>query len=658
MTGQEKVPVRTSLSWLLFLGIFFYASYGLTNWLASLRQDVPSIVFSWERDIPFLAWTIVPYWTTNLFYAVSLFICRTHIEFASHVRRLLTAQVISVLFFLLLPLKFTFEKQYATGIPGFLFNTLGAFDKPFNQAPSLHVALTVILADLYIRVMPRRAGMAFACWSVLVILSVLTTYQHHFIDIPTGALLGLFCVWLWPEDGHGRLESWKMARGGRLRIAGYYMFGAVACAITAAAFRGWFLWMLWPAFSLICVSVAYLGMGREIFDKSDAGKIGWPARILLFPYLAAAWINSRLWTWHDPKTVEIADGVYLGRYPAKDDLKSFSTVIDLTCEFSRPKTDCEWICFPMLDLVAPEPAMLAAAAGAVEQAKTRGKVLVACALGYGRSVATLAVWLVRAGRAETIDATLEVLRIKRPRLSLSAEQRKVLTEAVNGKVTTGDCVVLLHGIGRTKITMSLLAGYFFLQGYDVINLDYASRQKPIELLAEDLDKALAERNAEKAGKVHFIGYSLGGLVIRACLGRRRPGNLGRVVMIGTPNHGSEVADFLKDWPLYQKYFGPAGQQLTTGHGLGDMFGNIDYDLGVIAGKMSIDPVSSLFLLPGKNDGKVSVESTRIEGMKDHIVLNTTHTFMVNNPFVMKQACYFIEHGAFQRASKQQRRTPE
>ncbi|MEZ0224111.1 MAG: alpha/beta fold hydrolase [Alphaproteobacteria bacterium] len=213
----------------------------------------------------------------------------------------------------------------------------------------------------------------------------------------------------------------------------------------------------------------------------------------------------------------------------------------------------------------------------------------------------------------------------------------------------GDYIVLLHGIGRTKTTMLPLAGYLSFNGYNVINVDYPSRKKPIGELVEDIHKVLEERKLDPSKKVNFVGYSLGGLVIRAYISKHRPANLGSVVMIGTPNQGSEVADFLKDYSLYKKYFGPAGQQLSTDQqDIKDLLGVIDYDLGVIAGRLSIDPVSSLLIIPGSNDGKVSVERTKVNNMKDHIVLNTTHTFMINNPFVMKQVRNFIEHGQFAR----------
>jgi hypothetical protein len=142
---------RRAAAWLAALAPFFYLSYGLANHSAAGRKSVPSIVFDWEAGIPFWAWTIFPYWSINVFYGLSLFLCRTRHELDRHGCRLLTAQVVAVSFFIATPLAFTFGQPPVDGAAGWLFAALRGFDKPFNQAPSLHIALAVILWDLYRR---------------------------------------------------------------------------------------------------------------------------------------------------------------------------------------------------------------------------------------------------------------------------------------------------------------------------------------------------------------------------------------------------------------------------------------------------------------------------------------------------------------------------
>jgi membrane-associated phospholipid phosphatase len=423
---------RRATAWLAALAAFFYLSYGFANWLASQRSHVPSIVFAWENDIPFVAWTIIPYWSTNLLYALSFYLCRDRSELDSHARRLLTAQSVAVACFLLFPLRVSLTPPITTGLPGLLFAALGSFDKPFNQAPSLHIAITTILFAVYVQRLPRWAARLFAAWSLLVATSVLTTYQHHFIDVPTGLLLGLISVWMWPTDGSSRLAHWRFSRDPRRRsLARAYALAAAALLTIACLVQGGALWLTWPALSLGAVSLAYLGLGQALFAKRADGRIEWPTRFVLAPYLLAAWINSRLWTLSEPRRVQIVDGVWLGRFPSAADCQGVASVVDLACEFSRPAFVGTWTCVPMLDLVAPDVTALRAAADAIERARTTGPTLVCCALGYGRSAAALAVWLVRTRRQADLPSALRYLRIRRPRLALTAPQRSAIAEAID-----------------------------------------------------------------------------------------------------------------------------------------------------------------------------------------------------------------------------------
>ena len=209
---------------------------------------------------------------------------------------------------------------------------------------------------------------------------------------------------------------------------------------------------------------------------------------------------------------------------------------------------------------------------------------------------------------------------------------------------TKELVVLLHGIARSSKHMSKLASCLQKEGYEVLNLDYPSTKYSIEDLADMVYEAV-ECNIQKQGKVHFVGYSMRAIVIRAMLNKYKFDNLGRVVQLAPPNSGSEVADFLsKSW-IYNKFYGPAGKQLTTKAKLN--FGKIDYELGVIAGNFSIDPISSL-IIRGRSDGKVSIKSTMIKGMKDHIVVSASHTFFPSNKEVQRQTVAFLKGGRFQR----------
>lgn len=209
----------------------------------------------------------------------------------------------------------------------------------------------------------------------------------------------------------------------------------------------------------------------------------------------------------------------------------------------------------------------------------------------------------------------------------------------------GDYVVILHGIGRSGKHMQKLATYLQKDGFDVINLSYPSTTHTIEELAKIINKEISERVAENK-LVHFIGYSMGGLMVRALIHKYNYKNLGKVVQLAPPNQGSEVADFVQNFWPYKKIFGPAGQQLITDQSsVKHLFGEVNYELGIIAGNATIDPISSA-IIPGENDGKVAVERTKLDGMKDHIVVSASHTFFPSNKEVQKQTLYFLKNGNF------------
>ena len=184
-------------------------------------------------------------------------------------------------------------------------------------------------------------------------------------------------------------------------------------------------------------------------------------------------------------------------------------------------------------------------------------------------------------------------------------------------------------------------------GFVTLNLNYASRRKALELLAEDIHPAIELFASGIEGSIHFVGHSMGGLLARAYLARYRPKRLGRVVMLGTPNSGSEIADRLKNVLPYRAWFGPAGQQLITTRdaALDAILPPIDYPVGIIAGDRSIYPISSVFL-PRPHDGRVSVENTRLDGMVDHVVIAVSHPSLVRSRLTIEQTIAFLRHGRF------------
>ncbi len=217
-----------------------------------------------------------------------------------------------------------------------------------------------------------------------------------------------------------------------------------------------------------------------------------------------------------------------------------------------------------------------------------------------------------------------------------------------GMASAAECVVLLHGLARTSLSMNTMQQALADEDFLVANIDYPSRDHTIETLATmAVEKGLNTcRGIDDVEKIHFVTLSLGGIIVRQFLSVNTINELGRVVMLGPPNQGSGAADNLVDVPGFDWINGPAGRQLGQGkESVPLKLGPVDFELGVIAGTRTIDPVTSA-VLDDPDDGRVSVKDTRVEGMDDFVVVEHSHAFMMQMKRPISLTIKFLRSGSF------------
>lgn len=399
---NERRPWLEAVLLSVALSLMFVLVYGGCNAFASQRTDLGSCFFAWELRIPFSPLLIVPYMSIDLFFVASFLLCAERIELRAHARRIAMAILVAGSAFLVFPLTAGYPRPEVSGWSRWLFEFLWSFDKPHNLVPSLHVALASLLWPVYARRARSYGPLRWVLhgWFTLIIASPLLTWQHHLVDVATGAMLGQVCMFVFPER---RDHLHSSARSGdpllvrsspNVRVAGFYAAGSAALGILAIALSSWFWLLLWPSSSLALIAIAYVRGNSAVFRKSS-GRLPISTRVVLGPYLFGAlarrWVYRRSERW-----VEAAPGVYCGRLlTMREALEAramgVTGVLDMTAEHAETRAflDIEYLNVQVLDLTEPSREQLDEAATFIAAHALRGGVYVHCALGVSRSVSAV-----------------------------------------------------------------------------------------------------------------------------------------------------------------------------------------------------------------------------------------------------------------------------
>jgi protein-tyrosine phosphatase len=414
------------------LSILFLIVYTGCNWITGRRGHVGSFYFQWERAIPFVPFMILPYMSIDLFFIAASFLCRTDEEIRIFSRRVVAAILIAGLCFLLFPLRFAFPRPHAGGWLGAIFDWFRGMDSPFNLLPSLHAAFLLLLVDLYVRRFRGVFLFAAVLWFFLISLSPLLTYQHHVIDIVGGFVLAGYCFYFFRE------QSLALPVVANRRIGSYYAAGAVVGLLMAAIFWPWGVLLLWPTIALWIVAIAYFGTGPVVFRKTT-GKLPWSTRFVLAPcllgqYLSLLYYRRQCRPW-DEVTPRIWIGGKLGRSAANKAVRSgVTSVLDLSAEFSeaKPFRNINYRNIPILDLTAPSQAQLAEMGEFITDQSRTGAVYVHCKIGYSRSAAAVAAYLIMSGKVNTANEAFAIVCRVRPSIVIRPEVISALSEFQSG----------------------------------------------------------------------------------------------------------------------------------------------------------------------------------------------------------------------------------
>jgi protein-tyrosine phosphatase/membrane-associated phospholipid phosphatase len=427
-SAERSIQRAKALGTSVGLSVLFVVVYGWCNWITAQRHDVGTLYFEWERFIPFVPLMIVPYLSIDLFFVAAPFLCRNERELATFSKRIVAAIVVAGICFLLFPLRFAFERPHASSWLGAVFDWFRGMDKPYNLLPSLHITFRTILAQHYARHTRGLWRSASNVWFFLVGLSTLLTYQHHFMDVAAGFALGIYCIYFIRESA----PIFPVIENRRVGL--YYATAALTFASLMVWFWPWGALLLWPALALSIAASAYFGLGSVIFRKAD-GRLHWSARLVLAPCLLGQQLSLLYYRRQCRPWDKVTPEVWIGRTLNHDEAAAaarlgVTAVLDLTAEFSEAKPFLTLIYrnIPILDLTAPSIDQLREMAVFIDDESRKGVVYIHCKIGYSRTAAAAAAYLLQTGKVSSVAEAIALLRQVRPSIVVRPEVVSALSE--------------------------------------------------------------------------------------------------------------------------------------------------------------------------------------------------------------------------------------
>ncbi|MBU0631758.1 dual specificity protein phosphatase family protein [bacterium] len=423
---EAKSALKERFVWLLFMGLVFFLLYGAANQWAFVSGPHISLAMKWEENIPFIPAFIVPYMSSDLMFVIAFLLPYTRFELRVLAARVLFIVLVSVLVFVIFPLKFGFEKPETEAF-SFLFNLLHA-DLPYNQLPSLHISFAIVLWTSMRKYLTNPlVKYSVAVWFWLIALSTLFVYQHHFVDLPTGALVGVLALYVIKEDQQISFITQFMTPRS-LKMGLYYLIAASISMILAFVYPSLSWMFLWLFISFFGVGIVYaFGLNTLLAGKnSDANVVQW---IVFLPYFLGNYFS---WHYYKRKLsliTQVGEGVYFGRFPTTREYesikeKNIAYVINLATEQQIQKSSMQQSRLAFLDQTIQSPQALHEGVMLIEAYKTEG-VFVHCALGLSRSVLLISAWLLYAGHTlqevETLMQTIRQKYVKSPYMKITLE---------------------------------------------------------------------------------------------------------------------------------------------------------------------------------------------------------------------------------------------